>query len=162
VSVTFTFGQMVEDPEHGVILVRGARCREHVCTLNGPCEDAALYGSSACEHAEADREACGCEALDVNMANANAALVLGRLGLPASDDGDGLCGEASPDDILGRALTGNVGLDDTGTADVTSRAPGGPLVVDCGLPAGYFTRQLDAIAALAAEAKARGLLVAWA
>jgi hypothetical protein len=158
VSVTFSFGQYVEDPRHGTILVHGADC-QHECTLNGPCEDSALYGS--CEHSDAAREACGCQRYDVTVSQANAPLVLGRLGYPVPDDGD-LYGSASPDEILGRAMTGNVGFDDGGTAAVTDREPGRATWVDCGIPAGYFTGRLEAIASLAAEAKERGLLVAWA
>lgn len=83
--------------------------------------------------------------------------MLNRLGLADRK----LAGEADPDDILGRALTGNVGQDDAGTADVTSRTGDGPLWVDCGVETGYFAGKLEAIASLAAIAKERGLMVAW-
>jgi hypothetical protein len=156
-SVTFTFGQYVEDPRFGTVLMCGAD-HTHECTAPDPCEDAALYGS--CDHADAAETACGCRRFDVNVSPSNAHLLLERLGYPAGPD-DELCGDATPDEILGRALVGNVGQDDNGIPAATEKVPGGPTVIDCGVRAGYFTDRLDAIARLATEAKTRGVLVTW-
>ncbi len=156
-SVTFTLARYVEDPQFGTVLMCGAD-HTHTCTANGPCEDNAVYGS--CDHADAAEQACGCTALDVQVSNTNAQMILERLGYPA-DPEDGLAGDADPADLLGRALTGNIGRDDDGIPTVTDDTPGRARHIYCGLRPGYFTGQLDAIARLAAEAQARGELVAW-
>lgn len=156
-SVTFSFAQWAEDPRRGRVLVHGICC-PHECTLNGPCEDNAIYRT--CGHATAALEACGCQAFDVTLSQVNAQLVLARLGLEPGSDGD-LAGDATPDDILGRALTGNIGRDDEGIPASASQLPGSARVIDCGVRPGYFTEALEAIASLAAEAKARGMLVGW-
>jgi hypothetical protein len=98
-SVTFTFGQEMHDPEHGTIMLHGVRC-EHTCTLPEPCEDAVLY-FGYCEHADAAQVACGCKRFDVQVSNTNASMILDRLGLPSGEDE--LYGEAAPDDIIGGA-----------------------------------------------------------
>jgi len=157
-SVTFTFGRYVEDPRFGTVLMCGADHR-HECTSADPCEDNALYGT--CDHADAATAACGCEKYDINVSNTNAAALLERLGYPC-DAGDELCGQADPGEILGRAMTGNVGRDDQGTPVLVYRQPGHATFIDCGVPAGYFTDRMSAITDLAVEARNRGLLVVWA
>jgi hypothetical protein len=156
-SVTFSFAQYVEDPQYGTILVHGVDCH-HACTSNDPCEDNALYGS--CDHSDAAQEACGCQQWDVNVSNTNALAILTRLGYPA--DPEDPYGNADPDDLLGRAMTGNIGLDDQGIPATVDAAPGRATVIECGVRPGYFTGRLDEIARLAAEAKTRGVLVGWA
>src|SRR5258708_6507686 len=153
-SVTFTFGTQVQDPEHGLITVHGVQCN-HVCTLPERCADAVLY-FGFCDHADAAQDACGCKAFDVNVSNTNASLVLERLGLPCG--GGELFGETAPEDILGRALTGNFGRDDEGIESTTERTEGGATFIDCGVRPGYFEHRLGAIADLATEAQRRGLL----
>lgn len=156
-SVTFTFATFQETAEHGTILVMGA---DH--THRRPadcCLDADLYFGQ-CDHNDADREACGCEAFDVNLANANAMSVLGRLGYGV--DPHGLSGEADPDDFLGRCMVGNVGQDDTGAEPTTTKFESGACMIDCGIRPGYYGDTLDRLAALATEAKARGCMIAWA
>ena len=154
-SVTFTFGRYVEDAELGTILVHGIRC-DHECPAPASCEDWAVY--EWCDHAEDAREACGCRKFDVDVSNANAYSILERLGYGTEE----LVGDASPDEILGRAMVANVGRDDSGVAWSTDAEPGRATMVDCGIPAGYFDFRTEAIARLATEAKARGELVVWA
>jgi hypothetical protein len=156
-SVTFTFGEYVEDAKHGVILVHGIDCR-HGCDSPEPCEYYAIYRT--CDHREDAIAKCGCEAFDVNMSNANALAVLERLGLPA--DYADLAGSASPDDFSGRALVANIGRDDSGIPVTESQEPGCATVIDCGIDAGYFEDRMSALAGLAAEAAKRQMLVVWA
>jgi hypothetical protein len=164
-SVTFTFGHMVSDPQFGEVMMHGLDC-DHVCTEGGeggvPCPEAFEFGLRACEHAEAAQIACGCQQFDVNVSNTNAVMILQRLGLEVDFDEGELCGNADPDDILGRAMLGNVGRDDSGTRSTEERGAGGATFVDCGLRAGYFGDRLGAIAELATEAKRLGMVVAWA
>ena len=69
-SVSFTFGRYVEDPQYGTVLVHGIDC-EHSCPAPATCEDWAIY--TWCDHAESAREALRCRrtTLDVSVANAH-------------------------------------------------------------------------------------------
>ena len=158
-SVTFYLGRYVEDEQFGTILAPLAdhtHSRPETC-----CEDAALYFGQ-CNHAEADEAACGCREHEVNVSNANAVAILERLGY----DTDPECpaGEATGDDLLGRAVTGNIGHDDSGTPATVDGGPGtGHCTwVDCGVDAGYFTRTLERLAELATAAQNAGAMVVWA
>jgi hypothetical protein len=155
VSVTFTFAEYVEDPRFGTVLMCGADHLHVTCTEPDPCDDAAFYGS--CAHADAAEAACGCTRFDVTVSYTSAPAVLDRLGLDPAEQ----AGSADPDDILGRALLANVGRDDSGVAPVTDQLPGRARFTDCGVRPGYFAEIMTALAALAAEAKARGVLIAW-
>jgi hypothetical protein len=92
------------------------------------------------------------------MNNTNAQMVLSRLGYSTGED---LAGEAIPDDLLGRAMLGNVGQDDSGIATVDVTEPGHAQIIECGVEPGYFTGRMAQLAELATEAKARGLMVVW-
>lgn len=156
-SVTFTFAYPATDPEYGLVMVHGVDCR-HVCPQTPMCEEAQeFYG--LCAHADDAQDACGCRDREVNLSNVNAGAVLTVLGLPF--DPECIAGETDPDDLTGRCLTSAVGLDDTGIPATVDAAPGRATMVECGLPAGYYTRTLDRLAALAAEAKTRGCLIGW-
>jgi hypothetical protein len=156
-SVTFTFGQYVEDPNFGTVLMCGIQ-HNHTCPTPDTCEDFSVYRT--CDHIEDAKASCECERYDVNMSNVNAQMVLSRLGYSA-DDGD-LAGEALPDDLLGRAMLANVGHDDSGIAAVEGGGQGHARWIECGVEAGYFAGRMAQLAELATEAKARGLLVTWA
>ncbi|HUW00899.1 MAG TPA: hypothetical protein VMW08_00980 [Acidimicrobiales bacterium] len=98
-------------------------------------------------------------ALSVNVANGNAVLILERLGL---DSGEyGIYGEAPAADFLGRALLGNVGRDDSGTAATADQLEGQATIIDCGIRAGYFGDTLGRLADLADYASRNGLLISW-
>lgn len=151
-SVTFYLGRYTVHPEFGTILAPVTdhdHRRPETC-----CEDAELYGGN-CDHADADEIACGCRRFEVQLAKANAVAVLTRLGLPV--DPECPCGETTPDDMLGRALTGNVGLDDSGDPSVQDGN-----MIDCGHAPGYFTQTMERLAALAGEAQAQDAMVVWA
>lgn len=101
------------------------------------------------------------EQFDVNVSNANAYALLERLGL----DTTVLLGEATPDDLLGRALVGNVGRDDSGVDAVETPGEwfgGGATMIDCGRRDGYFEDRMTALVALATEAQNRQVMVMWA
>lgn len=156
-SVSFTFGRYVEDPQYGTVLVHGIDC-EHSCPAPATCEDWAIY--TWCDHAESAREACGCRSFDLDVSNANAHSILERLGYEV--DPSDVAGDADPDEILGRAMLANVGRDDSGVAWATYAEPGCATMTDCGVAPGYFDSRMEALARLATEAKARGELVVWA
>lgn len=157
-SVTFTFARFVETETHGTVLWHGAQC-EHTCPTPEACEDAQVYGPRCCDHVDAAKDACGCEAFDLNVSNTNAIQVLERLGVDV--DPEWLVGSMTGDDLLGRALVGNVGRDDMGVSTFEHRGEAGARIVECGLRAGYFNDTLGRLATLATEAKARGVLVGW-
>lgn len=163
-SVTFTFAQLVDDPHFGTVMMHGIDCH-HECTETPvPCADAFEWGLTHCEHAEAAEIACGCTKFDVNLSQDNAGLILARLGIPFHDEhGDEcMCGNTDPDDILGRAMLGDVDCDDSGIPWHEEKGARGATAIDCGLRPGFFAETLAAIAGLATEAKARGVRVGWA
>lgn len=88
---------------------------------------------------------------DVQMSNTNARMVIERLGLEFD-----YCGEVSPDDLLSRAMTGNIGRDDSG---MPTHQEGRMIYV--GLAPGYFEAKLGALAELATKAKELDLPVHW-
>jgi len=90
----------------------------------------------------------------VSVSNANAVAVLDRLGYDF--DPSDPCGESTAVDFLGRAMTANVGLDDSGLRVVQDGN-----MIDCGRRAGYFGDRMGQLAVLATEAQARDLLVVW-
>jgi len=154
-SITFSFATT----DDGVTF-HGIDCR-HVCTHGWqglPCEEADMYGGYTCDHIEADRDACGCDRFDVNMANVNALMVLERLGLDMDE-----CGTIDPEDLIGRCLLGNIGREDSGVSTVEHRPhpSTGPRLVEVGLRPNYFQEQLDRLNDLAVEAAGRGVLVGW-
>ena len=120
------------------------------------CDECAHYGI----HSQAVCDIDG--ALDVNVANTNARMLLVALGL----DDDDLCGSADGADFLGRVLLAlAVDRDDSGvrSAVVGGAEVGqsGATMIDCGLPAGYFAERFGALHALAAEAARLGREVHW-
>lgn len=121
------------------------------------CDECAHYGIYSTAVCDID------DALDVNVANTNARMLLVALGLDA--DGD-LCGSADGSDFLGRVLLAlAVDRDDSGvrSAVVGGAEVGqsGATMIDCGLPAGYFAERFGALHALAAEAARLGREVHW-
>ncbi|GAA2107921.1 hypothetical protein [Streptomyces synnematoformans] len=87
----------------------------------------------------------------VNMANANAAVVLDVLGLTES------CGDEDPEQFLGRVLVAvAITPDDEGRpAETRGR------FTDCGRPVGYLQRRLADLRGLAEHALRSGLRVTW-
>lgn len=156
-SVTFTFATYIESEVHGTILVMGSD-HDHRAPETC-CEDAAIY-FGMCDHADEAELACGCRDHDVNLSNPNAISVLRRLNFDANFE-DGIGGNATPDDFLGRVMVANVGLDDSGVAPVTDKAPGQACWIDCGIRLGYYDDVASRLADLATEAKARGCMIAW-
>lgn len=121
------------------------------------CEDCAGYGL----HSQAVCDVSG--ALDVNVANTNARMLLVLLGLDTSED---LCGSVSGEEFLGRVLLALASdWDDSGVASAViggaSLGQSGATMVDCGLPAGYFADRLGALHALGMEAVRLGREVHW-
>ncbi len=137
----------------------GPACDGH--TLGWTCDapqcadDVAFYGQ--CDHLDAVIDACPVCSASLNLSNANAVDVLGRLGVEFD-----WCGVIDGADLLGRAMVGNVGADDSGIAAADISAGRGARVIDCGRPAGYFADRLGRLADIATVAGERGLLVAWA
>lgn len=157
-SITFTFGREVIDPDGSRIIHHGADHSHHnTCTADA-CEDRDS-GWSWCDHTAAAEEMCGCTSFDVNLSNANAYAVLERLGVEPEDYD---VGQMDAHEMIGRAMVGNVGRDDSGilTTD-TGRQAHGPRVIDFGVPAGYYGARLGALTDLAVEAARRGALVVW-
>lgn len=105
---------------------------------------------------EVELDACELCSLDVNMANGNAALVLERLGVEFD-----YCGSIDPAELLGRAMVGNIGRDDSGVASSEDRGEGGAAIIDCGLRPGYFADRFGALADLATAAIERGAVISW-
>jgi hypothetical protein len=123
----------------------------------GECDECAHYGIYSQAVCDVD------DALDVNVANTNARMLLALLGLDTSDD---LCGSATGEDFLGRVLLAlATERDDSGvrSAVIGGREVGqsGATMIDCGLPAGYFGDRFDALHALALEAVRLGREIHW-
>ncbi|THA53269.1 hypothetical protein E6R62_19470 [Streptomyces sp. A1136] len=89
--------------------------------------------------------------VEVNMANSNAARVLGVLGY------EELAGDAEADDFLGRVLVALALV----PVDAGRPATAEGRFVDCGRRAGYIQERLEELRALAEEARAQGLPVYW-
>lgn len=118
-----------------------------------------MPGYDLCFECQSAQEAaCPICSLEVNMSNANAMQVIERLGIEFD-----YCGSIGAADLLGRAMTGNVGRDDSGVSTVERGGPGTGTarIIECGLPAGYFDGRLEQLARLAAAALAGGLSVSW-
>ena len=126
----------------------GAEAAEHA-------EDRAHY--NMCDCSEVARDECGICSLSLNVANGNAALILERLGVEFD-----YYGEIDGADLVGRAMVGNVGRDDSGVASSEDRREGLATVIDCGVRPGYFEDRLGVLAELGLAAAERGCLVSWA
>lgn len=165
-SVSFTFAQFRDlEGYDKPVLVHGVDCRHDSCTEPEPCEEYLMYALPSgthgiCDHSFAAEAACGCKRFDVNISSANARSILERLGYEY-DPEDGICGSATPDEIIGRALLANIGRDDSGIRSaVVSDGPGATMI-DCGLRPGYYDERMTAILDLAHEAQRREVLVGW-
>ncbi|MEU2454855.1 hypothetical protein ABZ605_32800 [Streptomyces sp. NPDC012765] len=87
----------------------------------------------------------------VNLANSNAARVLGVLGY------DELAGDAEADDFLGRVLVALALTPEDAGRPATAEGR----FVDCGRRVGYVQERLEELYELAEEARARGLTIYW-
>jgi hypothetical protein len=97
--------------------------------------------------------------LDVNVAQANAVVLLNALGLPVED----LSGSATAQDFLGRVILAlaDVG-DDTGIAASVSRSnPQGMTFIECGVRPGYKADVFGQLFDLATEAVRLGRDIEW-
>jgi hypothetical protein len=95
----------------------------------------------------------------VNMANANAAMLMGILGLEVGEE---LCGSVDADTLLASALLALAeDRDSAPVADAVEKISGGPTIVHCGLPQDYTDMRLRAIADIATEAKRLGRTIVW-
>lgn len=103
-------------------------------------------------------DACPVCSLSLNVSNVNGAQILASLGVESD-----YCGSIDPADLLGRSLLGPVTTDDSGIAPTVDGGPGTgrAMLVECGLPAGYFAERFGRLADLASSAMAHGLVVAW-
>ena len=131
----------------------------------GECEDCAAYGCYT--QIETDLT----DTFDVRLAEAQAQTVLVFLGYEDTD-GD-RAGSASPNEFLGRVLPAlgtigtQFGVSDEAVAPSHFQAtdnngkPVGPLVVDCGVPTGYYAEALTRLADLGTEAKRLGRDIVW-
>ena len=135
--------------DHGVCTVPEHLLDEdiHLYSREGWCVE--CYGTN--------EEACALCNLQVNMSNANAMQAIERLGIEFD-----YCGHIDPDDLLGRAMVANIGRDDSGVSTTTERTPGNAVLIQVGLPAGYFDSRMAELVALAEAAKTHGCLVGWA
>jgi hypothetical protein len=121
------------------------------------CQAYGLYSRAVCDVSDA---------LDVNVANTNARILLDALGVHADGDSFDLCGSLSGEDFLGRVLLAIAAdRDDTGVASAViggaSLGQAGATMIDCGLPAGYFAERFSALHALALEAVRLGREIHW-
>jgi hypothetical protein len=121
------------------------------------CEECDAYGIYSRAVCDVD------DALDVNVSNMNARLLLGMLALDAEDD---LCGSLDAADFLGRVLLAIAAdRDDTGVASAviggSALGQSGATMIDCGLPAGYYAERFGALHALALEADRLGRTIVW-
>lgn len=92
----------------------------------------------------------------LNVSNTNAALLLERLGVEFDHSGS-----IDADDLLGRALTANVGRDDNGMPAAEYHEPGKLRMTDCGLRPGYFEDRLAVLVTVANHAQSHGVSVTW-
>ncbi|MFJ6354803.1 hypothetical protein ACIQKB_35770 [Streptomyces sp. NPDC092046] len=88
---------------------------------------------------------------EVNMANANAARVLGVLGYGE------LAGDAEAEDFLGRVLVALALTPEDAGRPATAEGR----FVDCGRREGYVQERLEELRELAEDARARRLTVYW-
>lgn len=97
---------------------------------------------------------CGCEYIDgpgVNLSNANATEILGKLDLEA------LWGSVAVEDLLGRILMAQgTSAPDTGIAGTDDQTPGMARFIDMGRRAGYTEDVLGRLADLCAQAASMG------
>lgn len=122
----------------------------HYC--DGTCDDPTEFECDQwCPCVDAHRTACPTCSVEVNMSQTNAAAVIERLGVTFD-----YCGTIDPDELIGRALTGNVGRDDTG---VNHTHTGN--MIDCGVRPGYYNDRLGQLADLATYAKDNGFQISW-
>lgn len=137
------------------------------CTVNhGACivpehlldEDIAAYSMPGwcVECSTTNRDACEVCGLSVNVSNHNAQVLLGMLGVEFD-----WCGSFDPADLLGRALTAGIDIDDSGHAATVDAAPGRATLISGGLRPGYYGDRFGALADLATHGAARGLVITW-
>lgn len=108
------------------------------------CEECSAYGIHPYPVLDVSDE------LDVNLANQNARMVLDRLGL---SEGGELCGTVPADVFLGAVMLAmSSDRDDSGIPAYDISGGYGPRMIDCGLPAGYFTQTFERLHNLATEA----------
>lgn len=96
----------------------------------------------------------------VDVTHASACAILVRLGYqfdPVDPYGD-----ADADDLYGRAMVANIGLDDNGTEGHVTVGAGGGVFTDCAVAPGYFDRVMTALAELATYAMNKGVRIQWA
>jgi len=147
-SITFTIGTLGSDNVY-----RSACNDNHRCTVEG-CEDHDLY--FYCDHMDDAQAACPICSRSVNVSNTNASAILERLGVEFD-----YCGSIDAADMLGRALVGNIGRDDSGVDSTEDARLGCATMIDCGLRPGYFDDRLGQIADLADYAARHGHLILW-
>lgn len=136
------------------------------CPVWAPTREAALarHAAEHAGHPDCDGEWPSSRTVhdryDVNLSNANAAMVLDLLGYPTDDE---YVGSEDADLFLGRVLTA-VALTpaDAGRPATESVAPSGARFVDCGRPAGYTDDTLARLRTLANYAGGIGRKVTWA
>lgn len=134
---------------------------EHVCPdpSGDACrDDLAVYG--LCDHIVEGREACCCERFDVNVSNANAALICERLEIDV--DPECVAGRINAQDLIARAMLANIGRDDSGVAHAESIGGRGAHMIDCGVRPGYFDDVMGRLADLGKAAHDRGYSVSFA
>jgi hypothetical protein len=122
------------------------------------CQAYGLYSRAVCDVSDA---------LDLNVSNMNARLLLDALGVHADGEAFDLSGSLAGEDFLGRVLLAlATDRDDSGVRPAViggaSLFQSGPTVIDCGLPAGYFAERFGALHALGMEAVRLGRPVQWA
>jgi len=122
----------------------------------GACNSPDFREFGCCDCVMEARDACPDCVLAVNVSNTNARAILERLGVEFD-----YCGTLDPTDLLGRAMTANIGQDDSGRPSSIETGAGGATMIDCGRSAGYFDRNFERLATLATIAQRRALPVVW-
>jgi hypothetical protein len=103
------------------------------------------------------------EDLDVNMANANARVVLDALGFAEDVAAGDLCGTVPAQDFLGRVLTGfGLAPTDPGRPVTENTGQHGARFIDCGRAPGYVQDRLVQLQELAEAAVGTpGAVISW-
>jgi hypothetical protein len=117
------------------------------------CETCGIYGTCVQAVCDVDDE------LDVNVSQANGAVLLYALGLYGED----LSGTTTAQDFFGRVMFARAeDRDDTGVAVTEFRhTPQGMTFIDCGIRPGYYADVFGRLSALAAEAMRLGRDIQW-
>jgi hypothetical protein len=125
-----------------------------------------FYGAQVLWDDPYDSNSVQLGALDLNICNANARMLIRWLGVD-TDNSDGLCGKIDPHELKGRcvmALAVGGTFSDDGIAATQDGGPGTghATFIDCGVRPGYFAEKAAILVDICDEAIEKELEVYWA